>query len=108
MTRQDENLERLDSWDFDSAEARPPVKGRRAIVSVAFLADDFRKVAQSARARGQKLSEFIRNAALERCLDDKPVLETVLTTAGYMAIYYQSRPEPTTRLSSEIKQATLA
>lgn len=54
------------TWDDGADGVRPPVKAPRAVVSVAFSADDFRRVTEQARRHGMKTSEFIREAALER------------------------------------------
>jgi hypothetical protein len=54
------------TWDDGADEVRPPVKSPRAVVSVAFPAEDFRRVAEQARRRGMKTSEFIRKAALDQ------------------------------------------
>jgi hypothetical protein len=53
-------------WDFQEAQTKPPVKGRRAVVSVAFPAEDFQTVSKYAESFGMKISEFIRSAAVER------------------------------------------
>lgn len=61
-----EDLEKPDNWDFDNAIEHPPVKGRRAVVSVAFPRDDFQLVSGTAAQLGMKTSEFIRKAAVEK------------------------------------------
>jgi hypothetical protein len=53
-------------WDGQAAEAHAPVKGPRAVVSVAFSREDFNRVGEQARALGMRTSEFIRKAALNR------------------------------------------
>ena len=60
-----QDLEKAASWDFESAQHRPPVKGGRAVVSVAFNRSDFERVAECAERRGLRTSEFIRQAALD-------------------------------------------
>jgi hypothetical protein len=55
-----------EEWDFESSEARAPVKARRTVVSVSFPIEDFQVVARHAEAFGFKVSEFIRQAALEK------------------------------------------
>jgi hypothetical protein len=62
-----EQLENPDVWDFDRAESRPPVRGRRSIVSVALLPADLEVISKCAQEAGMKLSEFIREAALDKC-----------------------------------------
>ena len=54
-----------ENWEFvaDAERPRRPRKAR-AVVSVAFAADDFERIAQYAEAHGFKISEFIRAATL--------------------------------------------
>jgi hypothetical protein len=59
-------LEKEESWDFEGTERRGPASGRRAIVSVAFPSEDFALVSQAARESEKKLSEFIREAAVQK------------------------------------------
>ena len=65
-------LENEETWDFDQATVHPPSKTARAVVPVAFGRGDFERVAAYARDRGMKLSEFIRQAALDRVPIDHP------------------------------------
>ena len=65
MTK-DSDLENTDNWDVESAERRPPVRRRRVVVSVALPPDDFDKIARFAELNGMKVSEFLRESALER------------------------------------------
>ena len=60
------DLENTENWALEEAELRPPVQGRRAVVSVSMPSDDFALVARSARQAGMKTSEFIRVAAIEK------------------------------------------
>lgn len=60
------DLENPENWDFEKAERHPPVKGPRVIVSVAFPRDAYEQVARSAQQRGMRVSEFIREASLEK------------------------------------------
>lgn len=69
------------TWDDAGGEVLPPVKSPRAVVSVAFSAEDFRRVTEQARRRGMKTSEFIRNAALDRVGTDAGG-GTVLSVSG--------------------------
>ncbi len=61
-----QGLEDAETWAFEKAEMQPPVKGRRAVVSVAFPREEFDLVDECAERSGMKLSEFIRKAALSR------------------------------------------
>ncbi|MCH7745274.1 MAG: hypothetical protein IIB15_00425 [Chloroflexi bacterium] len=69
-----EDLEKPDNWDFDNAVEHPPVRGRRAIVSVAFPRDDFQLVSGTAAKLGMKTSEFIRKAAIEKASTSAEIL----------------------------------
>jgi hypothetical protein len=62
----EKDLEKAEAWDFDKPEIRGPVKTSRVVVSVAFRRDDFATVTRSAERSGKKVSEFIREAALEK------------------------------------------
>jgi hypothetical protein len=59
-------LEDEGEWDFSTAESRRAPRGNRAIVSVGFRTDDFTLVAEAARNKDQPISQFIREAALDR------------------------------------------
>lgn len=54
------------TWEDETEAVRPAVKSLRAIVSVAFSREDFENVADYAKRHGMKISEFIRQAALDR------------------------------------------
>jgi len=65
----DEELARLkdeDEWDFEAAERQRAPRGRRAIVSVGFKPADFALVSEAAERRDRPLSQFIREAAIDR------------------------------------------
>ncbi len=59
-------LEDEDEWDFATAESRRAPRGNRAVVSVGFRTDDFTLVAEAARNKDQPISQFIREAALDK------------------------------------------
>ena len=59
-------LEKAESWDFEQPEVREPVKASRVVVSVAFRRYDFVPVSECAERLGKKISEFIREAAIEK------------------------------------------
>ena len=63
----DKELENPDNWDFNAVKVHPAVKSARAIVSVAFSREDYELVSLCAESSGQRISEFIREAALEYC-----------------------------------------
>jgi hypothetical protein len=62
----EDELEKIENWDFDNPELREPVKAPRVVVSVAFSHENFKKVSQYAEQLGKKTSEFIREASLEK------------------------------------------
>jgi hypothetical protein len=72
-------LEASDSWNLEMGQRRPPAQAARAIVSVAFSREAFERVAESAERAGRKVSEFIREAALEKATQTRD--EAVLTSA---------------------------
>lgn len=79
------------AWDLDRAEKRPPVKEGRAVVSVAFARKDFDRVAEAAERLGQRLSEFIREAALDKAsAQAAPALLTSYSASYGSAIFTQA------------------
>ena len=67
----DEELERADTWDYERAEVKQPVRNPRAVVSVPFSRDDFARVSAHAQRVGKRTSQFIREAALEKVAGTK-------------------------------------
>lgn len=61
-----EDLEDPENWDFDNVQIQPPVKNPRAIVSVPLNRSELSQIATAARRCGVPLSEYIRDAALQR------------------------------------------
>ena len=59
-------LEKAESWDSGQPEVREPVKASRVVVSVAFRRNALVPVLECAERLGKKLSEFIREAAIEK------------------------------------------
>lgn len=62
----DEDLQDPEEWDADTRVKRPGVKGRRAVVSVAFSRDDFERIVQASKRMGMKTSEYVRNGVLNQ------------------------------------------
>ena len=92
----DHNLQNPNNWDFENAEKRPGVKKPRAVVSVAFSREDFERVAEHAEHLGMKISEFIRNAALEQVEGPKVGGDFVLVSGLYgTELYLGERPAKT-------------
>jgi hypothetical protein len=59
-------LENSENWDFEHAEKKQPTKALRVIVSVAFKKNDFTIISNYAERMDKKVSEFIREAALDK------------------------------------------
>jgi hypothetical protein len=80
-------------WDFENAERRPGVKPSRTIVSVAFAREDFERVAQAARHAQMKLSEFIRNAAVNEAHRQRgrAVISSTSGTLGFTSFTITSQ-----------------
>jgi hypothetical protein len=95
-------LENPDNWDFEGAEARPPVRVRRAVVSVAFPSEEFGLVSRAARACSKKLSEFIRDAAVEKAGEGGASAAMTLSGVGIVsgALIVMSKPSPITSVGS--------
>jgi hypothetical protein len=88
-----EDLQNPEHWDYERAERRPAAKAGRAVVSVAFPRDDFQLVANAADREGERLSEFVRKAAVARARDQepRPALASV-SGGGYGIALYADRP----------------
>jgi hypothetical protein len=105
MTARDEDelkeLQDPETWeDLPDGGVRGPAKPSRAIVSVAFSREDFRKIAEHARHQGMKASEFIRNATLERLAPEQGS-EAVVSVSGNVRTPYP--PPSGIRAKVEIK-----
>lgn len=74
-----------ESWESSSDDKRPPLKGGRAIVSVAFSRSDFEFVADAARAAEMKTSEFIRAAAIDRAVQNSK-RATIVSASSHLQI----------------------
>lgn len=86
-----------DEWAFEQAERRPGVKSGRTIVSVAFSRDDFARIARCAEQLGQKTSEFIRRAALEKAREHRQLGLLGSYSSSYGSALFVEQPTPTTR-----------
>jgi hypothetical protein len=64
--RDDDEIEFEADWDFDNAVVVNPVSAPGAVVSVRFTADEFEQVARQSAAEGIKLTDYIRQAAVQR------------------------------------------
>jgi hypothetical protein len=62
----EKELENPENWNFDEAERHEAVRNRRSIVSVAIPSEEFVIIAKAAEREGLKLSQYLREAALEK------------------------------------------
>lgn len=97
--KEEEDLQNPDNWDFEQAEEQLPVRRARAVVSVAFSRDDFERIADFAESNDMKISEMIRNAALDRVSDRVRTVylgaTLAITDAGWGIV-----PDPTLEIAS--------
>jgi uncharacterized protein (DUF1778 family) len=111
MARSDQSLEDPNSWDFENAEAKPPVKRRRAVISVALPPEDLALVANMARVHGMKLSEFIRDAAVQRASAQhnlpKRFIQIDAETHKASMVVKEKAPSSQTSATAEVKEMEL-
>jgi hypothetical protein len=102
-------LENTEEWDFEHVSRRPGVKGRRAVVSVAFPRNEFEIVDECAERSGEKLSEFIRRAALSRASNRSAVAAPPIISGSSGVItgspWSASVTQTETRVAQETKPA---
>ena len=55
-----------DDWDYEHSQWQEPVRAPRAFFMVPFEGDDYDRVSEAADRLGIKLSQFIRDASLEK------------------------------------------
>ena len=70
-------LQNEETWDYSKAEKRAGVR-KRTVVSVAFSREDFERVAARAEQLGMKISEYIRNAAIQAA-ENRPHVVTFIS-----------------------------
>jgi|GEM_PF-2462097 hypothetical protein len=59
-----EELEKIETWDTDKLHVSKPTKPSRVVVSVSFRRKDFELISQKAESSGKKISQFIRDSAI--------------------------------------------
>ncbi|MBI4287627.1 MAG: hypothetical protein HY671_04250 [Chloroflexi bacterium] len=97
----DRELESSENWDYDHPVVREPVKASRVVVSVAFQRLDFNRVAQAAERSGKKVSEFIREAALEKASGSRAAsIEYSSGSTG--AVWLVERMPSTTQVAASL------
>jgi hypothetical protein len=101
--KSEKDLENQENWDFDKLEMKEPVKTGRVVVSVAFPREAFMTVSQYAEHSGKKISEFIREAALEKA--ENRGLEIMIYDFGSTGPLWFERDLPSsTRVHTLIKE----
>ena len=98
-------LQDEEAWDSDRAERRPGNKQARAVVSVAFSRQDFERVSECARLVGRRLSEFIREAALERAAEHGGRSAMTSYSASYGSTFFTERQPQSTRTTGRVVRA---
>ena len=107
-----QELQDPSNWE-DESQVLPPVKPRRAVVSVPFNREDFEKVVEHARRERMNTSEFIRQAVLAQ-VSEKPAQAqaVVLSVSGTVRTDFpfirQQRPQPRAEFREEQKVFTTA
>lgn len=80
QSRELEELQDPDEWDWSASEASPGVKKARAVVSVAFSRVDFDRLSELAERLQMPLSAFIRAATLEKLDEESHTAKVYLDT----------------------------
>lgn len=98
----DADLQDEATWDIERAEQLPPPERRaRAVVSVAFPGETFELVSRAARSAGMKLSQFIREAAVEQATTPVPSFHLIVKPAETEGFSVALDPEEEGVLSME-------
>jgi hypothetical protein len=68
----DEERELMDpeTWDWDSLEELPPSPISGAVLAIRLSREEFARLAQAARAEGLTTSEYVKQSALSRVMQD--------------------------------------
>ena len=107
MNLDDEELKELENpetWDWETAEMRPPVKAGRTVVSVAFAREDFQLVAKFADRVGKRTSVFIREAALDKVKEQTGSATFHLTSGSQGAVIFLENLVPATALWGRVSR----
>jgi hypothetical protein len=91
-------IQKIENWDFEHPIVRKPSKPARIVVSVAFHQDDFQQVSKCARLIGEKTSQYIRDAAIEKSRVKSPVI-FVNGSGSLGAQWYDVQVSAITRVS---------
>ena len=90
MSNKPENSDEQSDMDWSRANQQKTDRARsRAVVSVAFSRDDFERLDRHVERRGMRISEFIREAALDRMVVEQ---SPVTISAAFAAAAYYAPP----------------
>lgn len=99
----DRELENSENWDYQHLVVKKPVNTSRVVVSVAFPHADFALVSTHAERLGKKVSEFIREAAIEKATGQGGA-SIVHGSGGTGALWYVEQMPTITRVASSLIQ----
>ena len=99
----DRKPENSENWDYQRPIVKKPVKSSRVVVSVAFPRADFVRVSAYAERLGRKVSEFIREAAVEKATGQSGA-SIVHGSGGTGALWYVEQMPTITRVASSLIQ----
>ena len=63
-----EELEKIENWDTENIHFSKPTKPSRVVVSVSFHRKDFELISRQAESSGKKISQFIRDSAINEAM----------------------------------------
>ena len=92
--REKADLESPDIWDIDHPSHGKPVRHPRAVVSVPFQPDEFEAVGAAAEKSGERLSVFIRNAAVGKARSVGTIIAMAVTHGNLVSIQFEETPGP--------------
>ena len=101
-----EEIENPASWDFDRAEMHGLSKGNRVVVSVAFPRTGYELVTTCADRLGMRVSEFIREAALEKAARQTGTAILASVSGPFVGvIIFRGRISPASASSTRVSGA---
>lgn len=96
-------LQNPDNWDTEHIEVHPPAKAPRVVVSVSFPRRDYEKVARCAKELDARVSEFIRDAAVERACAQRLYAEVSSVTHSTAVAIFMEKPPSATRVRAPLR-----
>ena len=97
-------LENPETWDMNKPIARKSKKPSRVVFSVAFHRDDFDRISKYAEQCGKRTSEFIREAAIEKSINEGERTVYILGSGSLGAIWAYDHIIPKTDVSGIITE----